>query len=154
EGRVPVVSRGHRDHRPVRSIPGGQRIPGGNSVDRAARADQGVESTMTTLIGKAAAACIVTAGLAATATTQGASKPAPDVALQRADGATVHVSDYKGKVLLVDFWASWCGPCKASFPALDTLYREYESRGFEVLAVDVDERRADGDAFLANHPHR
>ncbi len=80
-------------------------------------------------------------------------RPAPDIALQRDGGATIHLSAYKGKVVLVDFWASWCAPCKASFPALDALYREYQPRGVEVLAVNLDERRQDADAFLNEHPH-
>jgi thiol-disulfide isomerase/thioredoxin len=83
-----------------------------------------------------------------------AQKPAPEVALRGPDGAAVRLSDYRGRVLLVDFWASWCVPCKASFPALDAIYREYQPRGLEVLAVNVDEEQRNADAFLAAHPHR
>lgn len=100
------------------------------------------------------AAAFAVAFGAAVSAWAGAAKSAPDIALQRADGETVQLAAYRGKVLLVDFWASWCPPCKASFPALDALYREYQSRGFEVLAVNVDERRPDADAFLRDHPHR
>jgi thiol-disulfide isomerase/thioredoxin len=83
-----------------------------------------------------------------------ASSPlAPDVALERDDGSRVQLSEYKGKVLLLDFWASWCAPCKVSFPALDAIYREYQPRGLEVLAVNLDEQRRAADAFLAQHPH-
>jgi DsbE subfamily thiol:disulfide oxidoreductase len=82
-----------------------------------------------------------------------APKTAPNVTLHAADGATVQLFAYKGKVVLVDFWASWCPPCKASFPALDSLYREYQSRGVEVLAVNLDEKRRDADAFLGEFPH-
>src|SRR5260221_1127281 len=78
---------------------------------------------------------------------------APNVALQTADGETVLLSAYKGKVVLVDFWASWCVPCKTSFPALDSLYTEYQRRGLEVLAVNLDERRRDAATFLGDHPH-
>lgn len=81
-------------------------------------------------------------------------KPMPNVAVQTADGVDVRLADYKGKVVLIDFWASWCPPCKTSFPALDALYREYRARGLEVLAVNLDERRHDADTFLAAHPHR
>jgi len=82
-----------------------------------------------------------------------ASKTAPDVTWQSSEGAAVRVADYKGKVVLVDFWASWCVPCKTSFPALDALYRQYQARGLEVLAVNLDERRKDADVFLSEHPH-
>ena len=80
-------------------------------------------------------------------------KPAPNVTFQDGQSASVRLADYKGKVVLVDFWASWCTPCKTSFPALDKLYQEYKARGFEVLAVNLDQRRRDADAFLAARPH-
>lgn len=80
-------------------------------------------------------------------------KPAPDVTVQDAKGAPVRLAELKGRVVLIDFWASWCPPCKASFPALDALYREYHDRGVEVVAINVDERRKDADTFLADHPH-
>ena len=83
-----------------------------------------------------------------------ASRAAPEVVFHGADGEQVRVSDFRGKVLLVDFWASWCVPCKASFPALDAIYREYQPRGVEVLAVNLDEDRRNADGFLAAHPHR
>jgi thiol-disulfide isomerase/thioredoxin len=82
------------------------------------------------------------------------SKPTPSVEVSTADGATVNLSGYKGRIVLIDFWASWCPPCKTSFPALDVLYREYRDRGVEVLAVNLDERRHDAETFLAAHPHR
>jgi peroxiredoxin len=99
---------------------------------------------------------VMLAGLvpgAAARTAPGSAKTAPDVTWRSSDGATVRIADYKGRVVLVDFWASWCIPCKTSFPALDALFREYQPRGLDVFAVNLDERRKDADAFLAAHPH-
>lgn len=61
-------------------------------------------------------------------------------------------ADLAGKVVLLDFWASWCGPCKASFPILEGLQKKYGTRGFTVLAINVDENAAKMDRFLADHP--
>jgi thiol-disulfide isomerase/thioredoxin len=80
-------------------------------------------------------------------------KAVPDVTVHAADHSLVPLARFKGQVVLIDFWASWCPPCKTSFPALDALSREFEHRGVQVLAVNVDERRRDADAFLDTHPH-
>lgn len=58
----------------------------------------------------------------------------------------------RGKVVYVDFWASWCPPCAKSFPRLDALSKELAGRGFEVLGVNVDEQPGDAEAFLARRP--
>lgn len=58
----------------------------------------------------------------------------------------------KGKVLLVDFFASWCAPCKASFPALNEIHAKYGDKGFAIVGVSVDEKRADLEVFLKKYP--
>jgi thiol-disulfide isomerase/thioredoxin len=79
---------------------------------------------------------------------------APAVEWHDASGVVVRMADMKGKVVLVDFWASWCPPCKESFPALDVLQRDYRARGVQVIAVNVDEGQKNADSFLAAHPHQ
>lgn len=59
-------------------------------------------------------------------------------------GAPLRLQDFRGKVVFIDFWASWCGPCRLALPQYERLRRELAPRGFEVLAVNVDEERADG----------
>ena len=66
-------------------------------------------------------------------------KPAPDFTLQDANGKAVKLSDYKGKVVLLDFWATWCGPCKIEIPWFIEFQRKYKDRGFTVLGVSMDE---------------
>ena len=67
-------------------------------------------------------------------------------------GLAGRLPNLSGQVVLVDFWASWCAPCKASFPALDDLQKKYAPRGFTVLAVSVDDDAGDMARFLETHP--
>jgi thiol-disulfide isomerase/thioredoxin len=78
---------------------------------------------------------------------------APPIELRGPEGETVRLSDFKGAVVLIDFWASWCKPCQSSFPMLDKLYRERHHDGLEVLAVNVDEDQQEAQAFLHGRPH-
>jgi thiol-disulfide isomerase/thioredoxin len=77
---------------------------------------------------------------------------APPLALSTAGGARVSLESLKGKVVYVDFWASWCGPCKRSFPWMAQLHRQYGERGLVVVAVNVDKKRADAERFLQSTP--
>jgi len=64
----------------------------------------------------------------------------------------ISLSEYRGKVIYLDFWASWCGPCRKSLPLLNELRNELKDRGFEVLAINVDETREEGLRFLREYP--
>ncbi len=70
---------------------------------------------------------------------------APDISLPDVKDSIIKLSSFKGKVVLIDFWASWCGPCRASNPGVVKLYSKYKTQGFEVLGVSVDTKK---DAWL------
>lgn len=80
--------------------------------------------------------------------------PAPAFALPDAAAKTVSLEALKGRVVYVDFWASWCGPCRKSFPWMNAMQRKYGAQGFTVIAVNVDKRRGDAERFLAQVPAR
>jgi peroxiredoxin len=66
-------------------------------------------------------------------------KRAPDFELKDAHGQTIHLSDYAGKVVLLDFWATWCAPCKASIPWMIELSEKYREAGLAVVGISMDE---------------
>jgi len=68
------------------------------------------------------------------------------------DDSSLRLSDYRGKVVFIDFWASWCPPCLVSLPAYDQMYRELGNEEFEFIAINVDEDPEDGLFFLQDHP--
>lgn len=64
--------------------------------------------------------------------------PAPDIRMKTLDGRTVRLSDLKGKVVLLDFWATWCGPCRESIPAIQRIYAKHKDKGFEVMGIALE----------------
>ena len=68
-------------------------------------------------------------------------KPAPDFTQADIHGKPVDLSSFKGQYVLVDFWASWCGPCRAENPAVVKAYKEYHAKGFSILGVSLDEKK-------------
>ena len=75
-------------------------------------------------------------------------RAAPDITVDRVSGGTLALSSLHGKVVLLDVWASWCGPCKQELPMLDAIAGRLHRRGVEVLAVSVDQERENVDKFL------
>ena len=72
--------------------------------------------------------------------------------LNTAHAGPLDLSKYAGKVVYLDFWASWCGPCKKSFPFMNQIKQQFEEQGLAVIAVNVDIDRENADDFLAKHP--
>jgi len=75
-------------------------------------------------------------------------QPAPNFILRSGDGGTVRLSDLRGKVVFVNFWATWCKPCKEELPDIDALYDEKRDDGLEVIAVNVEEDLATAERFF------
>jgi peroxiredoxin/TolA-binding protein len=68
--------------------------------------------------------------------------PAPRVAVNDLSGATLRLEDYRGKYVLIDFWATWCAPCVVELPRLQAAYARYHAKGFEIIAVSLDETKS------------
>ncbi len=95
-------------------------------------------------VAAAAAALVAACGLVSCAR----QRPTPDFALKDATGQTVQLSDYHGKVVLLNFWATWCAPCKIEIPWFMEFQREYKDREFAVLGVSMDD-----DGWAAVRPY-
>jgi thiol-disulfide isomerase/thioredoxin len=75
---------------------------------------------------------------AAAAASSDAAGPAPEFTLGSLNGAKAALSQYKGQVVMINFWATWCGPCQQEMPLLDQMYKKYKGAGFTLLGVNVD----------------
>jgi thiol-disulfide isomerase/thioredoxin len=77
---------------------------------------------------------------------------APDFSLPTRNGDTVSLAKLKGQVVMLNFWASWCGPCRQEMPLLEQMYQKYHRLGFTLVGVNVDENAGDAERFLSNVP--
>ena len=93
-------------------------------------------SLLGALLGIMTASSLAASGLAG--------RSAPDFALKSASGENLRLSEYRGNVVMINFWATWCGPCRQEMPLLDDLYNRYQRVGFSLLGVNIDDdsRRA------------
>jgi thiol-disulfide isomerase/thioredoxin len=80
------------------------------------------------------------------------SPPAPEFKLVNRAGGELSLSGLKGQVVMINFWASWCGPCRKEFPALDQIYAKYKPMGFQMVAINVESDKADAERFLGHTP--
>lgn len=76
----------------------------------------------------------------------------PAFELQGEGGSVISLSKLKGKVVYLDFWASWCGPCRQSFPWMNEMQQKYGNQGLEVLAINLDGNLSDAQKFLQDNP--
>ena len=80
------------------------------------------------------------------------SGPAPNFTLTSRTGELVSLADLEGEVVMVNFWATWCGPCRQEMPHLEALHQRYSDLGFRLLGVNVEENSSLSDKFLAETP--
>jgi DsbE subfamily thiol:disulfide oxidoreductase len=73
---------------------------------------------------------------------------APDFTLPNPEGKKLSLKDFRGKLVFLNFWASWCVPCREEMPAMERLYQEFKGKGLEILAVNVKDGRKDALAFV------
>jgi thiol-disulfide isomerase/thioredoxin len=106
----------------------------------------------TQLISKVFATCLLVLGASTHVFAGQAKGPAPDFTLASKDGGNMRLQEQQGNVVLINFWASWCGPCREELPHLEALQQEYADLGFTILAVNVDEDPSKADILLSDIP--
>jgi thiol-disulfide isomerase/thioredoxin len=95
----------------------------------------------------------VAALIASTAFASGSARtPAPDFTLASRAGGQFGLKKMRGQVVMINFWASWCGPCRKEMPLLDSMYRKYKPLGFTLVGVNVEPDSAGADGYLKTTP--
>ena len=98
------------------------------------------------------AAIAVTLAIAVPALAGSASAPAPQFTLTARGGRDVSLAQYHGQVVMINFWASWCGPCRQEMPLLESIYKKYHKLGFTLLGVNVEPDSKAADDWLQATP--
>ena len=83
-------------------------------------------------------AAVLALGMSLTANAVGIKDAAPDFTLKSLEGENLRLKEYQGQVVLINFWASWCGPCRQEMPLLDRIHQRYQDAGFAVLGINVE----------------
>jgi len=106
-----------------------------------------------TRVGKLLKACALAGVLATTVSLAGdGSGPAADFRLDARGGKQVGLKDLKGKVVMINFWATWCGPCRQEMPLLEQMHKKYGPMGFTMVGINVEEDSSGAEAWLAKTP--
>ena len=102
----------------------------------------------------ALAAAVATALLIALPAAKAASSsgPAPQFTLDSRAGSKISLAQYKGQVVMLNFWASWCGPCRQEMPLLENIYKKYNKMGFTLIGVNVEPKTGDPEGWLSKLP--
>lgn len=103
-------------------------------------------SIFSTLLGLSALLLFATGSLISSPAI--AKQPAPNLTLKKLDDSSFNLSDLKGDVVYVDFWATWCPPCRKSFPWMEQMHQKYSDLGFKVVAISTDVKREVVNQFL------
>lgn len=109
-----------------------------------------MKSNLTKFTARALVACA--AALPLLAASGPVNQPAPDFTLSARGGKPLSLTQYKGQVVMLNFWASWCGPCKQEMPLLESIYKKYNKLGFTLIGVNVEPDSKPADAVLAKLP--
>ena len=103
-------------------------------------------ATATAIVTALAAALLV--AVPGTEAGTGSSGPAPQFSLDARGGSKISLTQYKGQVVMLNFWASWCGPCRQEMPLLESIYKKYNKMGFTLIGVNVEPDSKDAEGFL------
>ena len=101
---------------------------------------------------KSSALLLATFFLFTTAQAQEKNVTAPDFTLKSRSGENLKLSEFRGELVMLNFWASWCGPCRQEMPELEALYQRYQSLGFTILGINVDDHAKNADKMLKQIP--
>ena len=110
-----------------------------------------MKNRIATMLSAAVATALLSAAAAAGSGAT-ASGPAPAFTLEARGGSKISLTQYKGQVVMLNFWASWCGPCRQEMPLLENIYKKYNKLGFTLIGVNVEPDSKDAEGFLKQTP--
>jgi peroxiredoxin len=110
-----------------------------------------MKNRIATMLSAAVATALLSA-VAAAGSGAAANGRAPPFTLEARGGSKISLAQYKGQVVMLNFWASWCGPCRQEMPLLENIYKKYNKLGFTLIGVNVEPDSKDAEGFLKQTP--